>query len=275
MSTDQCSGLLPKYFPLSREGWVRSTDELALDIHERLIAMGRIGPAKADATGFSYVSKEQGVSLKAGAAVYAKEDGQKPDAAVTLQAEGDSVVFAAPYSVRGQAGFTITTKQKEEVVTESDLLGMALAFHHALSDSAIGDDDLKDIRTGLKAAIPGLIHEIERLREEKVQMEKDQLRQLELLEEGIFQKQQSLEARYHRLKQEKTVLSKDLDDAAGVVRRLQTRQRPFSTVLSCPLCGVDYNLQQSRQYHGLDCPIGKVIRLADARENASLPGDTP
>lgn len=42
--------------------------------------------------------------------------------------------------------------EKPFIVTDD----MALSFHHALTDGAIGDDDLHDIKVGLRAALSGL-----------------------------------------------------------------------------------------------------------------------
>lgn len=48
-------------------------------------------------------------------------------------------------------GALLAAHEQEPVVNDE----MALAFHHAIADGAIGSDELEDIKTGLRAAIEG------------------------------------------------------------------------------------------------------------------------
>lgn len=48
----------------------------------------------------------------------------------------------------------LAAHEQEPVVSDD----MALAFHHALSDGAIGSDDIEDIKTGLRAALANFTH---------------------------------------------------------------------------------------------------------------------
>ncbi len=57
--------------------------------------------------------------------------------------------YAPPEVVRELAQIALASLEAEPVAVNDD---MAYAFHHALSDSSLGADEVEEIKTGLRAA---------------------------------------------------------------------------------------------------------------------------
>ncbi|EOM3815964.1 hypothetical protein ACMS86_002339 [Escherichia coli O8:H25] len=68
------------------------------------------------------------------------------DLLTTKDRTGAGVWFDLPFRLRSAAN-----AQPAPVVPVTD--AMAYAFHHALTDSPLGDDDVEDIKAGLRAAL--------------------------------------------------------------------------------------------------------------------------